>query len=62
MKKETNNETQNKQNEEEKPKHYSKRSFYMNKKNNLENKTTNVGMPKKEQKIQVVKKIIKKEK
>ena len=34
----------------------------MNKKNNLENKTTNVVEPKKEQKIQVVKKIIKKEK
>ena len=62
MKKETNNETQNKQNEETKPKHYSRRSFYMNKKNNLENKTTNVVEPKKEQKIQVVKKIIKKEK
>ena len=62
MKKETNNETQNKQNEEPKPKHYSRRSFYMNKKNNLENKTTNAVEPKKEQKIQVVKKIIKKEK
>ena len=56
MKKETNNENQNKQNEEAKPKHYSRRSFYMNKKNNLENKTTNVVEPKKNKKYNLSKK------